>query len=162
MGTNFSDIYEIFFAKIEKDENFWSLYNVSEAELINIAYKRSKNYLIESCYIITEYCDSKIDWFDYDEEIEAFNFELTPVEKYLLASIMMERHLERDISKLKVFELNFTPSDLQIFSPSNSRKTFMNMYESVKKENRLLLDSYASKDRNNKRIGIDYSQYSEE
>lgn len=159
--TRFDEIYPLFFYRIEKDDGFWEMYNVSESEVTKIALDRAKNYLLESLYIITEYSDSDLNWFDYEEQLDCFNFQLTNVEKNLLASIMFERHLEREISKLKTFEVNFTPTDLQVFSPSNSRKTFMEMFNYVKEENRTLLSLYSSKDRNNKRKMIDYAQSDE-
>lgn len=157
--TSFSEIFERFYRLIEKDDTFWELYNVSKDELMNIVRKRAKSYLIESAYVITELGDSDIDWMDYDETLECFNFELNNVEKQLLASFMFERHMERDIARLRVFEVNATPDDLQIFSPSTARTSFMNMYNSVKNENRLLLAAYSSKDRRNKRKTINYSAY---
>lgn len=158
--TKFSTIYDMFFYRIEKDDSFWSLYNVDDESIMNIAKKRAKNYLLEAVYVIIENSETDTNWSNLDEELETFNFDLTYVEKHLLSSIMYERHIERDISMLRAFEVNFTPSDLNVFSPSASRKTFMQMYESVKNENRLLLASYSSRDGiTNKRKVIDHSMY---
>lgn len=67
------------------------------------------------------------------------------------------------MSKLRAFQHAYTPSDLQVFSPANDRKTFMEMYQIVCEENKTRLDRYRRKDRLTGEVkGIDYASYDEE
>ena len=75
---------------------------------------------------------------------------------------MYEMYLDRDIARLKCLMVNYTPTDLKVFDPSNARSTFLAMYESVCNKNALLIDDYASRDRlTGKLKGIDYASYDE-
>lgn len=73
--------------------------------------------------------------------------DLTPGEIYLLTSLMIEQYMGRDISYLKSMNVNFTGTEMRVFDPSNARKTFMSMYETVKARNDYLLDCYKSTNR---------------
>ena len=81
----------------------------------------------------------------------------------LLANLMYEGYLKRDVSKLRAFQHQYTPSDLQVFSPANDRKTFMAMYNTVVEENKVKLDRYMRKDRRTgQQKTIDYTSYETE
>ena len=76
---------------------------------------------------------------------------------------MFEIYIHRDIAKFKKDEINFTPKDLQKFSPSNSRKTFMAMYKDIHDENLIMLKNYQDRDRKSgEQIMIDYEAYAED
>ena len=71
-------------------------------------------------------------------------------------------YLFRDVAKLKSYETNFTPKDLTVFSSSESRKSFMTMYNDIVSKNLNMIDAYNSKDRlTGKRKTVDYTQYYE-
>ncbi len=114
-------------------------------------------------------CDTDIDFTDtYTEgegrkEKEYFTADLNPAEIDLLANLMYEGYLKRDVSKLRAFQHQYTPSDLQVFSPANDRKTFMTMYNTVVEENKVKLDRYMRKDRRTgQQKTIDYTSYETE
>jgi hypothetical protein len=162
LSTPFAKIYPKFFDKVEKDTEFFNYYNLTEAESMAIAIERSKSYLLESVNDLVLKCTPDIDFTDYDETLEEFNSDLTKVEIGILASLMFEKYVSRDIAKLKTFDVNFTPSDLKVFDPSNSRKSFMEMYLQLQSENEKAIDNYISKDRlTGKKRGIKYSSYEE-
>ena len=49
---------------------------------------------------------------------------------------------------------------MRVFDPSNARKTFLSMYEAVKAENAILIDTYKNSDRVTRRYNaIDFAQY---
>lgn len=163
MATKWEDIYKIFWDKIEKDREFFEYNNVTLEEALEIAVKRSKSLLIESISRLTLSCSPDIDFYDYDVDLEQFNFDLYDKEKDLIASIMREKYFDRDKSLLKAFEVRFTPSDLNIFSPANERKTFLDMYNDIVNENNKSISSYDSRDRKTGKLKtIDYSIYFEE
>ena len=75
------------------------------------------------------------------------DLDLSIVELDIIAALMREIHYERDVAKLKAMVLKFTPKDLNVFSPANERKSFMDMFEYIQKENRKLIDVYNSRNR---------------
>ena len=163
MSTPWSDINEMFFDKVEEDSGFFNYFELSEDEAVELATERANSCLKEAAARFELECGmSDVNFLDYDSENEQFNFDLTPTERYIMCSLQYEAYIARDIAKIKVFELNFVPSDLTVFDPSNARRSFMQMYESVKDENRALLDNYKSKDRlTNQKRAINYTEYDE-
>ena len=107
-------------------------------------------------------CDTDIDFTDTYTEGEGRK-EKEYFTADLLANLMYEGYLKRDVSKLRAFQHQYTPSDLQVFSPANDRKTFMSMYNTVVEENKVKLDRYMRKDRRTgQQKTIDYTSYETE
>ena len=160
MSTPFINIYPPFFDKVEKDTEFFNYYNLTEEQSMAIAIERSKSFLKESITDLVLKCTPDIDFNDYDDVLEEFNPDLTKVEIGILANLMFERYVSRDVALLKALTVNFTPSDLQVFDPSSSRRTFMSMYLQLQSENNKMIDNYSSRDRiTGKKKGINFSQY---
>lgn len=161
-NTPFEEVNEIFFRKVEEDRNFFNYFNLTEAEALQLAEDRATSFLREASARLNLEVSNGIDFTNWDLEKQEWNFVLTDVEKYLIASIQFEIYLSRNIARLKAFELNFVPSDLNVFSPANDRTSFMNMYQDIKSENQAMIDNYKSKDRlTNQKLEIDYASYSE-
>lgn len=163
MSTSFEKIINKFFRKIEKDREFFSYYNVSLEEAMQLAKEQANGYLLEAVEKLTDECIPDIDFFDYDEELQVFNFKLTEKEIGLLTDLMREVYFERDFVTLKAFKIAMTPSDLNQFSPASERKTFTDMVNGIKSENVGKISQYASVDRvTGKKKLINYSQYNED
>ena len=163
MSTSFEKIINKFFRKIEKDREFFSYYNVTLEDAMQLAKEQANGYLLEAVEKLTDECVPDIDFFDYDEELQAFNFKLTDKEIGLLTDLMREVYFERDFVTLKAFKIAMTPSDLNQFSPASERKTFTDMVNGIKSENIGKISQYASVDRvTGKKKLINYSQYSED
>ena len=163
MSTSFEKIINKFFRKIEKDREFFSYYNVSLEEAMQLAKEQANGYLLEAVEKLTDECVPDIDFFDYDEELQVFNFKLTDKEIGLLTDLMREVYFERDFVTLKAFKIAMTPSDLNQFSPASERKTFTDMVNGIKSENVGKISQYASVDRvTGKKKLINYSQYNED
>ena len=163
MSTSFEKVIDKFFRKIEKDREFFSYYNVSLEEAMQLAKEQANGYLLEAVEKLTDECVPDIDFFDYDEELQAFNFKLTDKEIGLLTDLMREVYFERDFVTLKAFKIAMTPSDLNQFSPASERKTFTDMVNGIKSENIGKMSQYASVDRmTGKKKLINYSQYNED
>lgn len=159
MSTPYSDFYDKFFKKIEEDREFFDYYNLTSDESMALAKERAKIYLQESLAKLTLESTNDVDFNDYDDTLETVNIDCTKTEKDIIANLMFEMYLFRDIAKLKTYEVNFTPSDLQVFSPSETRKSFFNMYESIVSKNINMIDAYNSRDRlTGKRKTINYAQ----
>ena len=163
MSTSFEKIINKFFRKIEKDREFFSYYNVSLEDAMQLAKEQANGYLLEAVEKLTDECVPDVDFFDYDEELQVFNFKLTDKEIGLLTDLMREVYFERDFVTLKAFKIAMTPSDLNQFSPASERKTFTDMVNGIKSENIGKISQYASVDRvTGKKKLINYSQYNED
>ena len=163
MSTSFEKVINKFFRKIEKDREFFSYYNVTLEDAMQLAKEQANGYLLEAVEKLTDECVPDIDFFDYDEELQVFNFKLTEKEIGLLTDLMREVYFERDFVTLKAFKIAMTPSDLNQFSPASERKTFTDMVNGIKSENVGKISQYASVDRmTGKKKLINYSQYNED
>ena len=158
--TSFDKVISRLLRKIEKDKDFFAYYNLSISEVQSLVMEQATGYLYDAIDLLTSKCEPDIDFYNYDEELLQFNFELTQREIGLLASLMYEVYFERDEALLKAFKIRMTPSDLNQFSPSSERKTFEDMLQRIKDENTNKIAKYVSTDRNTgKRKVIDHSQY---
>ena len=163
--TPFEKICKRFYDRIEKDEKFFNYYNVSISDAISIAEQRAKNYLVESLDEISSVGDLDVDFSDYDDDIgNVVNFKMYPKEIKLVAEIMFLIYMKRDEALLHAMEINFTPSDLTVFSPANERSSYRNFISDLTKSVEADIDDYKNRDRKTGKLKqtIDYSQYSEE
>ena len=156
MATSSSDVINAFLLRVELDRKFFNYRCVDEDEGLEVAKFRAKNFLIEACGRImlegmpsVNFTPQQITISSDDEEMTelGWDFDLTAGEIYLLASLMCEQYMARDFAHLKTLNVNFTGTELRVFDPSNARKTFLTMYESVKARNDYLLDVYKNSDR---------------
>ena len=162
MSTSFEKIIAKFFRKIEKDRDFFAYYNVDFSEAMSLAREQANGYLLEAVEKLTDECVPDVDFFDYDEELQEFNFVLTNKEIGLLTDLMREVYFERDFVTLKAFKIAMTPSDLNQFSAASERKTYTDMVNGIKSENIGKISQYSSVDRKTgKKKLINYSQYDE-
>lgn len=162
--TPFEKICKRFYDRIEKDEKFFNYYNVSVSEAISIATQRAKNYLVESLDELSSIGNLDVDFSDYDEEIETINFKLYPKEIKLISEMMFLTYMKRDEALLHAMEINFSPSDLTVFSPANERTSYRSFIADLTKTVNDKIDDYKNRDRKTGKLKptIDYSQYSEE
>lgn len=161
--TNFETVLNRFYSRIEKDESFFNYYNVDISEAKSIATHRATNYLIESLDELSAISDLQVDFSDYDEEIRTINFKLVPKEISLIAEIMFLKYMKRDETLLHAMEINFTPSDLSVFSPANERTSYRNFIQTLSEKVDIKIDDYKNRDRitNALKQPINYSAYSE-
>ena len=158
--TSFDKVISRLLRKIEKDKDFFSYYNLSIEEIEEIVKDQATGYLCDAIDLLVSKCEPDVDFYDYDESLEIFNFKLTTREIGLLASLMYEVYFERDEALLKAFKIRMTPSDLNQFSPASERSSFENMLARIKNENLNDISKYASTDRlTGKRKTINYSPY---
>lgn len=76
---------------------------------------------------------------------------------------MYEVYISRDIATLKSMINILSSTDIKaLYAPSNERKTFMDMYNTLKYNNEVAMSQYNSRDRKTgKRKMINYAQYEE-
>lgn len=162
--TSFDTILENFYNRIEKDEKFFNYYNVDINDAKIIATQRATNYLIESLNDLSSLSNIEVDFSDYDTEIRSINFQLVPKEINLLVEMMFLKYMKRDEALLHAMELNFTPSDLNVFSPANERTSYRNFIKELSQSVDCQIDDYKNRDRKTNALKqfIDYSEYSED
>jgi hypothetical protein len=147
VSTTFDQLRNKFYKRIEKDKDFFTYYNVSTSEVIQLAQTQANGYIVEAVEKLTNECTPDVDFFDYDEDLDKFNFDFTKKELGLFVGLMYEVYFERDLVLLKAFKIAMTPSDLNQFSPASERKTFSDMVEKIKLDNIVKIDHYKSVDR---------------
>lgn len=163
MATSFELPINRFFYRIEEDREFFQYFNLSETAAMQLARQRAMHYLRDAIDKMMLDGMPAVDFTDYDEAAAEFNIDLTSREIFLLASLMYEFYLRKDIAKLKTYNVNYTSTDLRVFDPSNARSTFKALYDSVAQENERLLDQYRSTDRLTGGFKtIDFAAYGEE
>lgn len=147
MATGYQGIFNAFLKKVERDRAFFSYLHVSQLDAEKIVEERCLAFLDEACGRLMLEGSPSVNFFDRDDTNQAFNFDLTGTELYLIPCLMYEAYLSRDIAYLKNITVNYSPADLKVFDPSNWRSTFQAMYENVQAENLRLLDQYSNRDR---------------
>lgn len=158
--TSFKQITDRLLRKIEKDKDFFAYYNMSVSEAKSLVLEQANGYLYDAVDLLVSKCEPDVNFYNYDEEVQEFNFKLTQKEIGLLASLMYEVYFERDEALLKAFKIRMTPSDLNQFSPANERNSFENMLARIKLENVNKISKYISTNRDTgKRKTIDHSQF---
>lgn len=162
--TDFDTVLNKFYDRIEKDETFFNYYNLDVNEAKSIAIQRATNYLIESLDDLSAVGGLQVDFSDYDKEIRVINFRLLPKEISLIAEIMFLKYMKRDEALLHAMEINFTPSDLSVFSPANERTSYKNFIQTLSEKVEIKIDDYKNRDRvtNALKQTINYSNYSED
>ena len=159
--TSFDYLFERFYRRIEKDEDFFNYYNVDIAEAVQLAHERAKGCLIDALDRLSSTSNLQVDFSDYDEEIETLGFKTTNKENKLIVDLMVQVYMERDLPLLHAFKINFTPSDLSVLSPANERNSYESFIARLDKNNEIALDDYKSRDRKTGKLKntINYSAY---
>ena len=144
-GTAFSDVIQAFYHYIEQDVDFFNYFELSEKESMEVAGQRAEVLLKEAtsylCNIlVVENVYSTTDG-------DAFTETLTNVEINLLVKAMFLCYLNRDLTMLRTFHGVMTSSDLNMYSPANERKTFVDMVEKYEDELRIEISEYQMRDR---------------
>lgn len=147
MGNLYSDIIDKFLFKVEKDRKFFNYYKLTDSESFELIRQRSMNYLDEAIVLFCNKTFAEYSLFQKNIDDTGFENELTKEEIYIITNLMYEIHLKRDLSMLKALSERYSPVDLKVFSPANERKSFMELVQSIEKENTVLLDSYIVRDR---------------
>ena len=160
-NTTFDYLFNRFYKRIEKDEEFFNYYNVNVEEAIQLAHERAKGCLIDALDRLSSTSNLQVDFSDYDEEIEELGFKTTNKENKLIVDLMFQVYMERDLPLLHAFKINFAPSDLTLFSPANERNSYEAFIARLNKDNEIALDDYKSRDRETGKLKntIKYSKY---
>lgn len=160
--TSWDLILNRFFKRLEKDEDFFNYYNISIKEAEKLAESRAEAYLSEVLDEMNNVCTPVpfVNFSDYDDVLRVVNYKMHNCDIKLVVDLMFTKYMEKDIPLLHAFQVNFTPTDLNVFSPANERNTYNNMIETLNKKNDISIDKFNSTNRETgKRITIDYNSY---
>lgn len=160
--TSFDELIERTARKLEKDSDLFSYYNISSSEAETLLKEQITGYIYDAVDIFYNHIDQAdgIYFYDYDNELKQFNFDLTKREIGLFSNLMRQVYYERQEAMLGAFKIRMSPSDLSTFSPASERTSFENMLKTIRQENDIALSHYASTDRlTGKKKTIDHSQY---
>lgn len=160
-NTTFDYLFNRFYKRIEKDEEFFNYYNVDVEEAIQLAHERAKGCLIDALDRLSSTSNLQVDFSNYDEEIEELGFKTTNKENKLIVDLMFQVYMERDLPLLHAFKINFTPSDLTVFSPANERNSYEAFIARLDNDNEIALDDYKNRDRETGKLKntIKYTDY---
>ncbi len=159
--THFEEIFDRFYKRVEKDDEFFNYYNVSISDAVQLAHDRAKGCLLDALDILSSTSNLQVDFSDYDEEIETINFKTTKKENKLIVDLMFQVYMERDLPLLHAFKINYTPSDLSVFSPANERNSYEEFIKRLRHNNDIELDDYKNRDRKTGKLKymIDYPSF---
>lgn len=144
--TTANDIIERFYHYIENDIDFFNYFNLNESQCMEVAHQRSSILLTEAAsYLCTKIGTNSV--FLMDVDINGFKEVLNLVEIDLLVKAMFLCYLKRDLATLRTFQGVLTSSDLNIYSPANERKTFMDMVSTYESELKISISEYCMIDR---------------
>ena len=122
---------------------------------------RCTNFLDEAVNRLIIEANPSVDFTDRNDE--QFNFDLTGSELAIIPSLMYEQYLFRDFSYLKTLNVNYTPTEMRVFDPSNARSTFLNIYNTVCETNEKYIDIYKNSDRTTGALkSINFANYDSE
>ncbi|WP_137743255.1 hypothetical protein [Robertmurraya siralis] len=147
MTTEYRVIFDKFIKKLKGDNSFFDYKDLSEEEINEIVHEHLLSLLNRSIDKIYSFGSPDIDFYDKDDENQVFNAVLIPQEISLLSELMYFLYLEEDKNKLKSLGIFFRTSEINVFSPANERKSYLDMID--KEESRILnlLSNYLSRDR---------------
>lgn len=159
--TLFSEVIQEFYHYIENDVDFFNYFELDEDECMEVAGQRAmvllkeaasyitRKLIVENVFSKTSNNDSDINGND-NNDAESMYFEetLTNGEINLLVKTMFLIYLQRDLTRLRTFHGVMTSSDLNMYSPANERKTFVEMVNQYENGLNIEISEYQMKDRN--------------
>lgn len=154
MATARALLRQAFYDRIEADGTFYQYYgDLDDEEIQAMADERANTYIKEAITLLKRKCDTDLT-FAINELADEIEDDLTNEEIQLIGGdLAFEVYLARDIAKMKTRINTFTSSDLKaLHSPANERKSFMDMYESLRLENLARISDYAARDRSTGRF----------
>lgn len=144
--TEYSVIYDQFKYRVERDADFFQYLNLLPDVAEYVVEQRCASLLTEACAMFSLECPASAGLMTRSDD-GCFEADLNQNEIFILAALMYQQYLARDVAKIKTMNVNYTSTDLRVFDPSNARETFLALYEKVCVDNERLIDLYNNTDR---------------
>lgn len=114
MGTNYSEVYEMFLSSI-KDYKIDRLFRKIEGTELAEAYM--KPFLIKG---LINFKKCKKDLEDRDDTTQVFNETLSTEEKVILSNLMLIEWLTKEVNDILQMKLHLQDSDFKTFSSAQN------------------------------------------
>ncbi|ALS22305.1 hypothetical protein [Paenibacillus naphthalenovorans] len=147
MATSYELIFKKFIKKLKNDENFFNYKNLTDEEVEEMINDHLNSLLDRSVSFIYKFGNPDINLYDRNDELQEFNVDLVNQEIDLLSDLMYFSYFEEQKNKVTAFELTFRSSELNVFSPSNERRTVLNMISDLENSSVDAIQNYLSRDR---------------
>ena len=134
-GTNFSEIFDLFMIQV-KD---WRLQKLFEDSVLDFENYLS-GFLVLSIPQFELVCNQDL---SYDEETKAFTETLISDNKVVLAKLMVERWLEKEVQDVTQMNLHLQDRDFKVYSESQNLKEKSFHLDKVKEYNSLYMTNYS-------------------
>ena len=146
--TAFEDVINAFYHYIENDVDFFNYFDIDEDECIEVAGQRAEVLLIEATSYLSRKMVFESVFSKYEVDSKEFDETLNLAEINLLVKTMFLMYLQRDLTVLRTFHGVMTSSDLNMYSPANERKTFVDMVQKYELDLQVEITEYQMRDRN--------------
>jgi hypothetical protein len=148
LATPFDSIFTKFYKRLVNDTKYFNYGSSLTAEQVKqLVEDHTIDLLNQSIDMIYFYGTPKVDFYDKDDTLQKFNFDLVNQEIALFVDLMYQKLFDEDKNKLHAFGLTFTSSELRVFSPSEDRKTFLDMLKNLETSNINAIYDYFSRNR---------------
>lgn len=145
--TDFNTVINAFYHYIEEDVDFFHYFDLDEEECMEVAGQRAGVLLNEATSYLTRKLIVESVFSTADTSENEFTETLTDAEINLLVKTMFLMYLQRDLTKLRTFHGVMTSSDLNLYSPANERKTFVEMVQKYESDLNVEISEYQMRDR---------------
>jgi hypothetical protein len=148
MSTSYDVIYKKFYKRLVNDTQFFNYQGLTEERIKELVADHTLDLLNQSIDEIYRYGKPEVDFYDKDDELLQFNFDLVSQEIPIFVDLMYQKYFDEDKNKLKAFGLQFTSDELNVIcSPANDRKTFLEMVNKLELKNINTIKDYLTRDR---------------
>ena len=160
--TDYSVIYDQFKYRVERDAEFFEYLNLLPDIAEYVVEQRCASLLNEAAAMFSLACPGSAGLMARSDDKKQFTADLNQSEIFILAALMYQQYMARDVAKIKTLNVNYTSTDLRVFDPSNARESFLALYEKVCLDNERLIDAYNNTDREKGGyLTIDYSAFTD-
>lgn len=151
MISEVSEVYQLFFDKLEADDEFFSYYGVDETTALQLAQERASSYLKGAIAELGRRVTLSFDLSITTDELTGeatFTEEISDEEADILTELMLLKYFERGLAKLRPKINTFSASDLRLLhSPANERVSYIEMLKDFREHCRVIVSRYAGRDR---------------
>lgn len=147
MSTSYELIFDKFIKKLKNDKEFLNYTGLTDTDITTLVKDHCIDLLNQAIDKIYEFGNPDINFYDKDDTTEIFNIDLISQEISLLVNLMYQCYLEEDKNKMHFYELEFTSSELNLFSPASNRTSYLKMIENIEINNSESINNYLGRDR---------------
>lgn len=151
MISEVSEVYQLFFDKLEADDEFFSYYGVDEDTALQLAQERASSYLKGAIAELVRRVTLSFNLAITTEEETGnliFVEEITDEEADILTELMLLKYFERGLAKLRPKINTFSASELRLLhSPANERTSYIEMLRDFREHCRIIVSRYSGRDR---------------